>query len=208
MLVPGHGIGYKDVMSSTNDPRDARTLSEQENADLCSGCVKCCSYVTIEIDKPRTSQEYDQWIWALHHRHISLYVERPEAWYIHVDTMCERLDGSGRCSIHGRHPVLCRDYDPRTCERRLPLSDIAAWFDTADQFEGWIRTHRPRHWERLESYRARAAAAHANPPAAASFVPLAMVGGSGVPSQRARAASSRPRSRAAAPAATRASRRG
>ena len=148
-------------------------LTGEQAADLCSGCSRCCRYITIEIDKPRTSREYDQWIWALHHRGISLYVERPEAWFIHVETACERLDAHDRCSIHGRHPVLCREYDPRGCERRLPLADIAAWFDTPEQFEAWIQTKRPAHWARLEAFRAEAAARSA--PAQPAFVPLAMV---------------------------------
>src|SRR5207253_3156380 len=56
-------------------------------------------------------------------------------------------------SIYGRHPVLCREYDPRTCERRLPLSDIRAWFADAEQLEAWIQRERPAHWKRLTAYR-------------------------------------------------------
>jgi uncharacterized protein len=135
------------------DPRDAKELSPDENADLCAGCVKCCTYITIEIDAPRAAWEYDQWIWALHHRNIQLYLERPERWFIHVDAVCEQLNDQGRCSIYGRHPVLCRDYDPRSCERRLPLADIVAWFHDASELEAWMRLKRPAHWERLTKYR-------------------------------------------------------
>ena len=135
------------------DERDALELSADENADLCRGCVKCCTYITVEVDAPRAAWEYDQWIWALHHRGIQLYVERPERWFLHVETVCLQLNDEGRCSIYGRHPVLCREYDPRTCERRLPLADIRAWFASAQQFENWIRAERPRHWERLMAYR-------------------------------------------------------
>ena len=65
------------------------------------------------------------------HRQVSLYVEKPEKWFLCFETPCENLDAAGRCGIHGRHPVLCREYDPRSCERRLPLTDIRAWFRTA-----------------------------------------------------------------------------
>ena len=137
-----------------DDPlRSARELTDEENADLCSGCVKCCTYITIEIDPPRAAWEYDQWIWALHHRNIQLYVERPERWFVHVEAVCEQLNAEGRCSIYGRHPVLCREYDPRSCERRLPLADVRAWFENAAQLEEWIHTRRPKHWERLLQYR-------------------------------------------------------
>jgi uncharacterized protein len=138
---------------STGEERDALELTAEENADLCRGCVKCCTYITIEIDAPRAAWEYDQWIWALHHRNIQLYVERPERWFVHVETVCEQLDERGRCSIYGRHPVLCREYDPRSCERRLPLADVAAWFENGAALEQWLRARRPRHWERLMAYR-------------------------------------------------------
>src|ERR1051326_4574777 len=90
--------------------RPAHELTSAENADLCSGCVRCCTYITVEIDAPRAAWEYDQWIWALHHERVGLFLERPERWFLQFDTRCERLDDHGRCSIHGRHPVLCRSY--------------------------------------------------------------------------------------------------
>lgn len=154
-----------------DDSRDALALGADENADLCAGCVRCCSYVSVEIDKPRTPREYDQWMWALHHRNVSIYVESPESWHIVFDTVCERLGADGRCTIHGRHPVLCREYDPRSCERRLPLNGIVAWFHDAAALEAWLREKRPRHWARLTQWRERAAAS-SGPPAAAGFVPL------------------------------------
>jgi Fe-S-cluster containining protein len=155
------------------DPREARELAPAENADLCSGCVQCCTYITIEVDAPRAPWEYDQWIWALHHRGIALYVERPERWFVHVETKCLQLGADGRCTIHGRHPVLCRNHDPRSCERRLPLATIRAWFRKADELEHWLQLERPGHWRRLEAYRSDAARAAApTPPAGGAFIPL------------------------------------
>lgn len=136
-----------------DDDRDALALTAEENADLCAGCVTCCSYITVEVDKPRTPREYDQWLWAIMHRNVSLYVEKPERWFLCFDTPCEHLGADGRCGIYGRHPVLCREYDPRSCERRLPLADIRAWFRTAAEFEDWIRRERPKHWDALVAWR-------------------------------------------------------
>ena len=110
------------------DLRDALELPASENADLCAGCTRCCETVSIEVDAPRSAWEYDQWVWVLHHRSLELYLEKPERWYLHIETRCTQLNAEGRCSIYGKHPVLCREYDPRECERRLPLGDIAAWF--------------------------------------------------------------------------------
>jgi Fe-S-cluster containining protein len=135
------------------DTRDPKELSAVENANLCEGCVKCCTYITVEIDPPRAAWEYDQWIWALHHRGIQIYVEFPEAWYVHFETVCEQLNEAGRCSIYGRHPVLCREYDPRNCERRVPLTEVRAWFDHGQDLENWLREKRPAHYRRLMEFR-------------------------------------------------------
>src|ERR1044072_5212956 len=128
---------------SRDDDRDARELTAHENAELCAGCVRCCTYIAIEVDAPRQSWEYDQCLWMLHHEGIEMYVERPEKWFVHVATRCRQLEHNGRCAIHGRHPALCREYDPRGCERRFPLSDIRAWFKDAAALEHWLERHRP-----------------------------------------------------------------
>ncbi|NOT34099.1 MAG: hypothetical protein HOP12_08010 [Candidatus Eisenbacteria bacterium] len=141
------------IATDAGDARPALALSADENADLCAGCTKCCSYITVEIDKPRTPREYDQWLWAIMHRNVSLFVERPERWFVCFEAPCENLNDAGRCGIYGRHPVLCREYDPRECERRLPLADIRAWFRDAPAFEAWIQRERPRHWEALVAFR-------------------------------------------------------
>lgn len=136
------------------DARDAVELTAEENADLCAGCTRCCVTVCIEIDAPRAPWEYDQWIWVLHHENLELYVEKPERWFLHIATRCRQLGGDGRCRIYGEHPVLCREYDPRGCERRAPLSDVVAWFHDAGELERWLAGRRPAHWKRLLAHRA------------------------------------------------------
>lgn len=155
------------------DDVDVLALSASENADLCTGCTRCCETVSIEIDAPRSAWEYDQWVWVLHHRSLEVYVEKPERWFLHIETRCEQLNEQGRCRIHGSHPILCREYDPRVCERRLPLADIVAWFKTAAELEHWLRERRPAHWKRLEAWRARKTAAARRRNGAAALLQIA-----------------------------------
>jgi hypothetical protein len=174
------------VQAPAPDGRESRSLSSDENLDLCSGCVTCCTYVTIEVDAPRQAWEYDQWIWMLHHQSLEMYVERPERWFVYIPTRCRQLNTEGRCTIHGRHPVLCRDYDPRSCERRYPLSDMRGWFHNAEELEAWIQQHRPAHWTRLLAYRSQMPA---GPPKArgvrtAAGVALVQIEGMGAGAQR------------------------
>jgi hypothetical protein len=148
-----------DDSTLVDDTRDALELTADENADLCAGCTRCCETVSIEIDTPRSAWEYDQWVWVLHHRHLEVYVEKPERWFLHIETRCDQLNEQNRCRIHGRHPVLCREYDPRSCERRFPLSDVVAWFKTAADLEQWLQSKRPAHWQRLLDWRQASAPA-------------------------------------------------
>lgn len=152
--MPDRKVMTTDDLPETDDKRESHELSPAENADLCAGCRKCCTYITVEIDSPRSAEDYDQWIWALYHEHISIFVEKPEKWYLQVDTLCGKLDARGKCSIYGSHPVLCRAYDPRTCERRYPLLDIQFVFQTGEELEAWIRERRPGHYRNLEKFRA------------------------------------------------------
>ncbi|MEQ1833878.1 MAG: YkgJ family cysteine cluster protein, partial [Candidatus Eisenbacteria bacterium] len=173
------------LTASDEDGRDPLQLSASENADLCAGCTRCCDTVSIEIDAPRSAWEYDQWVWVLHHRSLEVYVEKPERWFLHIETRCNMLNEQGRCSIHGRHPILCREYDPRVCERRLPLLDIVAWFKDAGELESWLAAKRPAHWKRLLDWRKskirageKANARRVKLPAAA-LIQIAEAGGAG-----------------------------
>ena len=152
-----------------DDPRDAVELSPTENADLCAGCTRCCETVSIEVDTPRAPWEYDQWIWVLHHESLEVYVEKPEKWFLHIATRCRQLGDDGRCRIYGEHPVLCREYDPRHCERRAPLSDTVAWFHDAGELERWMQEKRPGHWKRLLAHRASHATGRPQAPAVPSI---------------------------------------
>ncbi len=154
MRRPAHPDPHHHTLRvELGDRRKVEDLTPDENAGLCTDCVKCCTYLTVQIDPPRAAWEYDQWIWALYHRGVSLYVERPEKWFLHFETVCEHLTAAGRCAIHGRHPALCRDYDPRSCERRQPLAGIVAWFDRGEDLEVWLARRRPAHYDRLLTYR-------------------------------------------------------
>ena len=174
-----------------DDPRDALALPADENADLCAGCIKCCTYISVEVDAPRAAWEYDQWIWALHHQGIELYLERPERWFLHVESRCRKLNDAGRCSIYGHHPVLCREYDPRACERRLPLADVRAWFKSGEELEAWIQRERPAHWRQLRRYRAPRAAEPREPSAAPAFIALSSIGAKHPPEPPAKAGTRR-----------------
>ena len=43
-------------------------LTPAQNMMLCAGCVRCCTYVAVEVDAPDTPWQYDQYVWLLYHK--------------------------------------------------------------------------------------------------------------------------------------------
>jgi hypothetical protein len=123
-------------------------LDAAQSIMLCAGCVRCCTYVAVEVDAPDTPWQYDQYVWLLYHRNIWMYVEKGNHWYVQFETVCDKLSPEGRCTVHGEHPVLCKEYDARSCERRGELSDIVARFRDGQDLVRWIEQNRPRHHAR------------------------------------------------------------
>jgi hypothetical protein len=142
-------------------------LTPAQNMMLCAGCVRCCTYVAVEVDAPDTPWQYDQYVWLLYHKNIWMYVEKGNHWYVQFETVCDKLSPQGHCTVHGKHPVLCKNYDARSCERRGVLSDVIARFKDGDDLVRWIAEHRPKHHQRYMAWftKEHAPKAYGNAPA-------------------------------------------
>ena len=130
-------------------------LTPVQNMMLCAGCVRCCTYVAVEVDAPDTPWQYDQYVWLLYHKNIWMYVEKGNHWYVQFETVCDKLSPTGSCNVHGKHPVLCKKYDARSCERRGELSDVVARFHDGDDLVRWIAEKRPKHHARYAAWYAK-----------------------------------------------------
>jgi hypothetical protein len=147
-------------------------LTAAQCMTLCSGCQRCCTYVAVEVDAPDTPWMYDQYVWLLYHKNIWMYVEKGNKWYVQFETVCEKLGPKGECRVHGMHPVLCKEYDARSCERRGELSDVIARFYDGEDLVRWLEVKRPTHHKR---YQAWFAAAHAPAPPIRGAKPAAQL---------------------------------
>jgi hypothetical protein len=127
-------------------------LDAAQSMMLCAGCVRCCTYVAVEVDAPDTPWQYDQYVWLLYHRNVWMYVEKGNHWYVQFETVCDKLAPTGQCTVHGGHPVLCKKYDARACERRGELSDVIARFRDGDDLVRWLEQNRPRHHARYVAW--------------------------------------------------------
>jgi len=140
-------------------------LTPVQNMALCRGCTRCCTYVAVEVDAPDLPWLYDQYVWMLDHRGVWMYVEKGNRWFVQFETVCEQLEDDGRCRVYGRHPVLCKEYDARSCERRGDMGQVRARFHRGEELVRWLEVQRPVHYRR---YRAWFERAHAPRPAASA----------------------------------------
>ena len=89
--------------------------------DTCQNCgAKCCRYLSLEIDKPKSKRSIENIRWFVSHRDVWVYKHKG-AWHLAFDTPCGHLDESNRCTIYEKRPAVCRDHDPTSCEDSATL---------------------------------------------------------------------------------------
>lgn len=93
----------------------------------CYGCgAECCKYFAVYIDEPTDLEEYDAVKWYLHHRHVCVYIDKHEDWYVHVEVPCKETTAKGKCKIYEGRPQVCRNYESQSCERAdIDVGNIA-----------------------------------------------------------------------------------
>jgi len=90
----------------------------------CSLChnSKCCTYITQQIDTPRSMQDFDHMLWQISHQNIRFYQDE-EGWYLLVETPCMHLLPGGGCGIYAQRPVICRQHSNDYCEYDASAED-------------------------------------------------------------------------------------
>jgi uncharacterized protein len=89
----------------------------ESSKDLCRGCTICCEHVAIEIDTPRSKEDFQHIIWYVLHENILVFKDHDNKWFIEFKTKCGSLDNEGLCKIYLFRPNICRDYSHKDCER-------------------------------------------------------------------------------------------
>ncbi len=103
----------------------------------CGG--RCCRYVVVEIDRPRSKADRDEVRWFLAHENVWVYIDGDDrSWNVQFFTPCRHLDAEGRCRIYRRRFQICREHDTATCEASDgEQTDLV--FRTTEDFDRWYR---------------------------------------------------------------------
>lgn len=84
--------------------------------NICQKCgAKCCRYVALEIDKPKTKSDFQNIRWYVAHSGVWVYID-DRVWHLAFDAVCSHLDEDNRCTIYDDRPDICRQYGRDSCE--------------------------------------------------------------------------------------------
>lgn len=115
----------------------------------CSFCYnsKCCTYITQQIDTPRTKDEFDFLLWQVSHQNVQAYKDE-DGWFLLFNTRCGHLQSDGRCGIYETRPQICRDYDNDYCEYDEPAEkNFEIFFDSYETLLKYCRK-RFKKWDK------------------------------------------------------------
>ena len=71
----------------------------------CGYCTnsKCCTYITQQVDTPRSMLDFDQLLWQVSHQNVQAYKDE-DGWFLLVNNTCSHLQSGGRCGIYDVRP--------------------------------------------------------------------------------------------------------
>ncbi len=111
----------------------------KENIKSCQGCpALCCRYVSLEIDKPNTPEDWDNIRWYLLHENIIVYIDHENDWMIEFKTKCKKLGPDNRCQIHKSKPHICNEFKAEECEHHNNASPYKIKFESVEELEMYL----------------------------------------------------------------------
>ena len=102
---------------SQSDLKDV-PITPENKCSFCTGSL-CCTYITQEIEKPRTKLDFSNLLWQVSHENVALYKD-DDGWSLLINGKCSHLQPNGQCGIYDTRPQACRDYSNDHCEFDSP----------------------------------------------------------------------------------------
>lgn len=131
-------------MNDANRP--SIKITPENKCGFCAGS-KCCTYVTQQIDAPRSMEAFDFLLWQLSHRDVQLYKDE-DGWFLLVNNPCLHLQTDGRCGIYATRPKVCREHSNDYCEYDEPAEQgFELFFAGYQALDDYCRK-RFKNWDR------------------------------------------------------------
>ncbi|TNF36925.1 MAG: YkgJ family cysteine cluster protein [Gammaproteobacteria bacterium] len=97
---------------------EAETITPENKCSFCIGSI-CCTYITQQIDTPKSKKDFEHLLWQVSHENIRIYKDE-DGWTLLVETRCRHLQLDGGCGIYETRPSICREHSNDYCEYDEP----------------------------------------------------------------------------------------
>lgn len=115
-------------MSSVTNIPVGVTVTTENKCGFCTNS-QCCTYITEQVDTPRSMSDFDHMLWQLSHRDVQAYKDE-DGWFLLIKNPCTHLLADGRCGIYAERPRICRQYSNDYCEFDEPAeANFELFFD-------------------------------------------------------------------------------
>ena len=114
----------------------------------CVQCGRCCTYVAVGVNPPRTLRFATDVLWYLYHPSVSVHMDADGHWSVVFESRCRNLDDDLHCAVYEKRPHICRGFDETGCEVNAPDHRDRV-FEAPAQFLAYMREAHPRLHARL-----------------------------------------------------------
>jgi Fe-S-cluster containining protein len=106
----------------------------------CRTCsAKCCQYFALQIDTPRTREDFESLRWYIAHKQTNIFFEKRK-WYLEVTTACRFLTKDRRCKIYHKRPKICREHSTVSCEHTAGEAEHEIYLRSFEELDDYIHT--------------------------------------------------------------------
>ena len=115
----------------------------------CSFCKQsiCCTYITMQLDAPRSMRDFDHLLWQTAHEAVQIYKDE-DGWFLLVNNKCRHLQTDGGCGVYETRPIVCREHDNDFCEYDEPAEGgFELFFDGYNSLEKYCKK-RFKNWHK------------------------------------------------------------
>lgn len=115
----------------------------------CSYCFgsKCCTYVTHQIDTPKSKADFDYLLWQISHKNMQVFKDE-DGWFLSILEPCLHLLPDGGCGIYDVRPMICREHSNEYCEFDASTEEgFDLFFDSYDSLNDYCKK-RFKKWDK------------------------------------------------------------
>ncbi len=105
----------------------------------CEDCGgRCCKYIVIEIDKPKSKKDFHYLRWYLLHKDVNVFLDHNNKWHIEFKTPCTAQTEDHSCSIYKDRPMICQSHGTGDGECEYYETPYSVYFSDLKTFEKYL----------------------------------------------------------------------